>query len=607
MPPRSARPDVTCCAAAARRSDRRQGIYARLRPGALAASGGAAESFLCSVEAQLYTSAGSKGEYADARSLEARLLRFLSSPPPTVSPPPAAGPSPQSRSPTSGQAAMATLGAAAGASSFLLAQPVAAAPPAGPVVSAEQEGTRHPPLPPGWQPHAPAQDVSQPAPKRSRQSTPPLPPEQQQALAQQAFQLQHLELAAPAAAPALVQPPSQPLFATSDLGLAQYQQPVQHQPVQPPHQLHWPTQPLSRAGSAPPATSPAGGLPAGAGATSALASAQQAQAAAQQATLHLQQQQQQQQLYAASLQQQAVARAAPAPAPAPQPQLVRPPSAPPAVGALPSIQAAAVAAQSMQQQQGVVFHQILPPATQPLQQVPPQPQQQLITYAYTALPPQQPMAQQPQQQVLLPAAAAPGAALQAAAAAQQQLLRHSAPAALLPAVNSQQLLQQQLLQHMQAQQQQAAHAAHAQHAAQAALLAQRQLHVGQPLGLAGGAAAAAAAEDDNESTGSHTSPTSGPQATAAELVSAASELCTCPLTRVMLEDPVVAADGHTYERAAIEAWMRGHGHSPVTGKPLPSFDLKPNLTVKALTRLLRQQQQRQGARPQQQRQHQHQQ
>jgi hypothetical protein len=35
-----------------------------------------------------------------------------------------------------------------------------------------------------------------------------------------------------------------------------------------------------------------------------------------------------------------------------------------------------------------------------------------------------------------------------------------------------------------------------------------------------------------------------------------------------MEDPVVAADGHTYERRAIEGWFEKHLTSPITNLPL---------------------------------------
>ena len=48
-------------------------------------------------------------------------------------------------------------------------------------------------------------------------------------------------------------------------------------------------------------------------------------------------------------------------------------------------------------------------------------------------------------------------------------------------------------------------------------------------------------------------------------------------TTEVMTDPVIAFDGHTYERASIEEWFqRGHNTSPVTGEVLPEFTLIPN-------------------------------
>ena len=50
-----------------------------------------------------------------------------------------------------------------------------------------------------------------------------------------------------------------------------------------------------------------------------------------------------------------------------------------------------------------------------------------------------------------------------------------------------------------------------------------------------------------------------------------------------LVDPVVAADGESYERDAMEAWLAQKGAvSPVTGQPLPSRDLTPNYSLRNL-------------------------
>lgn len=47
-------------------------------------------------------------------------------------------------------------------------------------------------------------------------------------------------------------------------------------------------------------------------------------------------------------------------------------------------------------------------------------------------------------------------------------------------------------------------------------------------------------------------------------------------------DPVVAADGECYERAAILTWLSQHGAiSPITGLALEHTDLVPNLTLRS--------------------------
>ncbi|EQC28379.1 hypothetical protein SDRG_13926 [Saprolegnia diclina VS20] len=56
----------------------------------------------------------------------------------------------------------------------------------------------------------------------------------------------------------------------------------------------------------------------------------------------------------------------------------------------------------------------------------------------------------------------------------------------------------------------------------------------------------------------------------------------CPITRQVMLDPVVAMDGHSYERSAIEAWLtaRAVPTSPLTNEPLPSTQLLPNTALK---------------------------
>jgi hypothetical protein len=57
----------------------------------------------------------------------------------------------------------------------------------------------------------------------------------------------------------------------------------------------------------------------------------------------------------------------------------------------------------------------------------------------------------------------------------------------------------------------------------------------------------------------------------------------CPLTKQCMFDPVVAADGHTYERSAIEKHMEAAGEnatSPLTGEKLASHDLVIDWTMR---------------------------
>ena len=63
----------------------------------------------------------------------------------------------------------------------------------------------------------------------------------------------------------------------------------------------------------------------------------------------------------------------------------------------------------------------------------------------------------------------------------------------------------------------------------------------------------------------------------------------CPITLVQMVDPVIAADGFTYERAAISRWINQTPYpwlalSPTTGRSLEGGMLVPNRTLRALIR-----------------------
>ncbi len=53
----------------------------------------------------------------------------------------------------------------------------------------------------------------------------------------------------------------------------------------------------------------------------------------------------------------------------------------------------------------------------------------------------------------------------------------------------------------------------------------------------------------------------------------------CPITGLPMVDPVVAADGHTYERHAIQRWFQTSNRSPLTGAVLAHLELVPNYSL----------------------------
>jgi hypothetical protein len=60
----------------------------------------------------------------------------------------------------------------------------------------------------------------------------------------------------------------------------------------------------------------------------------------------------------------------------------------------------------------------------------------------------------------------------------------------------------------------------------------------------------------------------------------------CPITALLFHDPVLARDGHTYERSAIENWFDNNPlpttRSPMTNEVLQSLDLLPNVALRKL-------------------------
>jgi hypothetical protein len=56
----------------------------------------------------------------------------------------------------------------------------------------------------------------------------------------------------------------------------------------------------------------------------------------------------------------------------------------------------------------------------------------------------------------------------------------------------------------------------------------------------------------------------------------------CPIGQQPFVDPVIAADGHTYERKFIVRWFKHSKKSPMTGVSMSNLTLYTNLTVRAL-------------------------
>ncbi|KAL0321679.1 UNVERIFIED_CONTAM: U-box domain-containing protein 52 [Sesamum calycinum] len=53
----------------------------------------------------------------------------------------------------------------------------------------------------------------------------------------------------------------------------------------------------------------------------------------------------------------------------------------------------------------------------------------------------------------------------------------------------------------------------------------------------------------------------------------------CPILKEVMTDPCVAGDGYTYERKAIEEWLKEKDTSPMTNLQLPHKCLTPNYTL----------------------------
>ncbi|KAL1500530.1 hypothetical protein AB1Y20_013186 [Prymnesium parvum] len=67
--------------------------------------------------------------------------------------------------------------------------------------------------------------------------------------------------------------------------------------------------------------------------------------------------------------------------------------------------------------------------------------------------------------------------------------------------------------------------------------------------------------------------------------SVSKDVC-CPISMAVMMDPVIAADGHSYERTYITKWLETHCTSPLTGRVMPSKQLIPNHRLRQIIQSL---------------------
>ena len=63
------------------------------------------------------------------------------------------------------------------------------------------------------------------------------------------------------------------------------------------------------------------------------------------------------------------------------------------------------------------------------------------------------------------------------------------------------------------------------------------------------------------------------------------DLFMCPLTMEVMREPVITADGQTYEQTEIQKWFaHGNRTSPLTAAEQPSTNLTPNIVLRKLVK-----------------------
>ena len=58
----------------------------------------------------------------------------------------------------------------------------------------------------------------------------------------------------------------------------------------------------------------------------------------------------------------------------------------------------------------------------------------------------------------------------------------------------------------------------------------------------------------------------------------------CPISHELCVHPVLAEDGHVYDRASIESFLETHDTSPLTNEPLATKSLTPNDALRSRLR-----------------------
>lgn len=94
-------------------------------------------------------------------------------------------------------------------------------------------------------------------------------------------------------------------------------------------------------------------------------------------------------------------------------------------------------------------------------------------------------------------------------------------------------------------------------------------------------------EDEDEDEAGATEESDQEQQSEQEQDADVPEQLLCPITGCAMADPVVAADGHSYERAAIEQWFATSDRSPMTGARMPTTQVFPNVTLRQLSEEVR--------------------